>query len=118
MIPTEIIDLTDEIRVKLQTGINIEQVCDDYGLSFNELFNLMKNNDKHILKCNSKPPLYIIERDGQYLIRKNNVYYGSYYSFEDAKKVRDYFIFHGWNKRRLDEVCWKLGVKRVRKEVR
>jgi len=116
MISTELIDRTIEIRNKLQTEVSIEQVCDDYDLSFNELFKLMKRYDKKFKKCN-KPPLYITERNGQYFLRKNNVYYGSYYSFEDAKKVRDYFIFHGWNKRRLDEVCYKLGVKRVKKEV-
>ena len=112
MIATGLIDLTGEIRTKLRNGTSIEQVCDSYDLTFNALFQLMKNKDKTIKKFTNSS-LYIQEKNGKYILRKCNVNYGYYYTLEDAKKVRDYFIFNGWNKRRLDEVCKKVGVTRA-----
>ena len=45
-------------------------------------------------------------------LRKDDKHYGTYYSLEDAIKVRDYFIYNGWRKDKVDKVCDELGVIR------
>ena len=109
------------LRTKLKNGSSIESVCKEYNLTFNELFKLLKKDNEIPRGPNpessfSTGELYISKRPkgkGKYFLRKNDVFYGSYKSLEDAKKVRDYFIMHRWDKRKLDEVCRKVGVKRV-----
>ena len=110
----------EKIRVQLRNGISIDKICKDYNITFQELFGLLKhmpdNNGEPVHK--PKHLLYITKRDGHYFLRKGNTYYGSYYTLEDAKKVRDYFIFNRWDKRKLDKVCEELGVKRINKKGR
>lgn len=109
------------LRTKLKNGSSIESVCKEYNLTFNDLFKLLKKGTDLPRGPNpeascSTGELYITKRTKgrkRYFLRKNDVFYGSYSSLEDAKKVRDYFIMHRWDKRKLDEVCKKVGVKRV-----
>lgn len=106
-----------EIRSRLRNGETIEKICKEYHLTLAELMDLMKYREYPSQKTKkSKELLYITERDGQYLLCKGNTYYGTYYSLEDAKKVRDYFIFSRWNKRKIDWVCEKVGVERIKNE--
>lgn len=109
------------VRTKLKNGSSIESVCKEYNLTFNDLFKLLEKGtdlprDPNPEASCSTGELYITKRTKgrkRYFLRKNGVFYGSYKSLEDAKKVRDYFIMHRWDKRKLDEVCKKVGVKRV-----
>ena len=105
----------DEIRSRLKNGETIEKVCQEYNLSFSELVNLMKTkaNEEGYKPTPSTGHLYVSERYGKFFIRKGTVYYGTYYSLEDALKVRDYFMFSRWDKRNIDKVCRELGVRRA-----
>ena len=61
---------------------------------------------------------YICKARGHFHIRKQyngkQRHYGSYESLEDAIKVRDYCIKHGWKQHSIDEYCSVLGVERCR----
>ena len=106
-----------EIRTQLQNGSTIETICEKYKLTFHDLWDIFKNDAQgqgRPKRKTHKKHLYITERDGKYFIRKSNVFYGTYHSLEDAVKVRDYFIYHRWDKRNVDKVCRELGVERVR----
>ena len=104
----------EEIRSCLKSGDTIDDVCRKYHLTFQELVMRLHQQPK-VEKVSRCKELYITVIDGRYVLRKNHVYYGRYYTLEDAKKVRDYFIMNRWNKRRLNEVCRELGVERVKK---
>ena len=52
-------------------------------------------------------------KDGNYWrIIKNNVYYGSYNSFEDAKKVSDKLKKNDWDKEKLEHILDETNVVR------
>ena len=104
------------IRSRLKSGDTIDEVCREYHLTFEELVCRLHRqpSGSRISRCSE---LYITVIDGRYVLRKNNVYYGSYSSLGDAKRVRDYFILHRWDKRKIDEVCEKVGVKRLGSKV-
>ena len=111
----------NEIQNKLRQGNSIDSICQEYGLTFKELFRLLKSYNvippgPNPKAASSTGELYIYQREGQsFFIRKGDKMYGSYSSLEDARMVRDYFILNGWNKRKLDDVCRKLGIKRKTK---
>lgn len=104
------------IRQDLKNGLTIKQVCTKYQLSFKELCENLNNTVPGRPVNPVTGEMYITPCSiGDVVLSKNNVHYGQYSSIDDAVKVRDYFIFHGWSKRRLDEVCELLGVVRCRK---
>lgn len=47
---------------------------------------------------------------GYWRISKNNIYYGSYNSFEDAKKVSDKLKEYGWDKSKLQQIFDETNV--------
>ena len=59
---------------------------------------------------------YVYRIDKYYTVQKtlNNrsMNFGSYNALSEAKLVRDYYLEHGWDRSRLDEICEKLGVTR------
>ena len=61
---------------------------------------------------------YIAGFNGKYLIRKQykgkNRLFGVYTTLEDAIKVRDHCIMHGWKQHSIDRYCEELGVERCR----
>lgn len=105
-----------ELRSKLQSGMTIEEVCTEYQISFKDLVDLLKCDQ---YRTTNKPVvkgrLYITEHYGYYIVRKAGVYYGMYRTLSDAKKVRDWFITHRWDKNKVDVVCRILGVERCKK---
>ena len=109
--------MKDEIRCKLRAGQSIESVCQEYDLSFKELVGLFHNMvSRGVARKNRKTGnLYITKTsNGRFTLNKNNVHYGTHRRLSDAKKVRDYFIYNRWDKRKIDEVCEKVGVKRIK----
>lgn len=103
------------IMSELRQGFTIEHVCRSHGLSFMELFMMCdsENRKENPEKELTTGELYISKKGENYFIlRKGQVYYGAYYSLEDARKVRDYFIFNRWDKRKVDSVCDIVGVVR------
>ena len=57
------------------------------------------------------PSKNISINQGKYLVRKNDVYYGRYKTLKEAMRIRDYMEKHGWNKKELQNIQEKLGVK-------
>ena len=107
------------IRADLNDGDSISTVCTRYGLSFKELCDGMpRMHNKRKMKRSKQwtGEQYIQTRDGRFYVRKTidgvTKLYGTYASLEDAVKVRDYCILHGWKRQRIDEYCRVLGVKR------
>ena len=103
------------IRQELLQGSSIENVCLNHGLSFKDLFllcdreNRKENHEKEL----TTGELYISKKGKDYFVlSKGQVYYGAFYSLDDARKVRDYFIFNRWDKRKVDSVCDIVGVVR------
>jgi len=102
---------TNKIRQQLQNGTTIQEVCQQYHISFKELCNLFLSRGCTTDKS-STGKLYVSYDGHRFILRKNNGYYGSYQSLDDALKVRDYMIMNGWYRSRLDKVCRELGVVR------
>ena len=109
-----------EIRSKLQNGETIEEVCQEYGISFKILLSLMsslgseKDHNREVYGRTGH--LYIGFKNERYIIRKNRKHFGTYRTLDDAVKVRDWFICNGrWDKRWVDRACRECGVTRCRK---
>ena len=106
-----------EIRSKMLNGETIKEVCQEYQITFPELISKMSKlgNEK---RYNSKSHyrtghIYIAKsKSGRYIVRKEKTYYGSFKSLDDAKKVRDWFMCNGWNKRWINRACRICGVER------
>ena len=104
---------TNKIRQQLQNGTTIQEVCQQYHLTFKELCQLfLSGRYSRTTNESSTGKLYISFNQGRYILRKNGVHYGSYRSLDDALKVRYFMIMNGWYRSRLDKVCDELGVVR------
>ena len=104
---------TNKIRQQLQNGTTIQEVCQQYQLTFKELCQLfLSGRYSRTTNESSTGNLYVSFDQHRYILRKNGVNYGSYQSLDDALKVRDYMIMNGWYRSRLDKVCDELGVVR------
>ena len=106
-----------EIRSKLLNGETIEEVCQEYQITFPELLRKMSKlgNEKRYNKDSAFRTGHIYigkSSSGKYVVRKSKTYYGSFKSLDDAVKVRDWFIRNGWNKRWINRACRLTGVKR------
>lgn len=104
----------NEIRSKLQQGKTINEVCKEYQLTFKQLFRMLNGGVVGASVSPTTEALYITKSGERYVLIKNGTYYGTYYCLEDAIKVRDYFIYNGWRKDKLDKVCTELDVVRSR----
>lgn len=102
----------NEIRSKLQQGKTINEVCKEYHLTFQQLFQMLNGGVVGASVSQTTGVLYITKSGERYVLRKDDKHYGTYYSLEDAIKVRDYFIYNGWRKDKVDKVCDELGVIR------
>ena len=106
-----------EIRSKMLNGETIEEVCQEYQITFPELLRKMSKlgNEKRYNKNSTFRTGHIYigkSSSGKYVVRKSKTYYGSFNSLDDAVKVRDWFIRNGWNKRWINRACRLTGVKR------
>ena len=112
------------LQQDLRDGMSIEDACTKYGVSFKYVVANMPRPFKPRGKRKPKRAKtytgekYIQHRDGHYSLRKNikgrMMFFGTYSSLEDAMKVRDYCIVHGWKQRSIDKYCERLGVERVK----
>ena len=76
---------------------------------------IIKNNVIHKIVPHKAENLYLSQQQDRVLLRKNKVYYASFKNIEDARRVRDWFITHGWNKLNIDKACKACGVERCGK---
>ena len=108
-----------EFRNDLRNGSSLHEALCKHNLTLKEA---MDGMDKPLTRTHRKKRVYeslgnFIYRMGPYYkvqktIRCNSINFGTYNSLSDAKRVRDYFLEHGWNKSKLDSVCELLGVER------
>ena len=104
------------IRIQLQNGKTIQQVCQENQLTLADLMGMFQHYD-HKGRITKKPKSmrYITKVNHRWIIRFDDVHYGTYATLLDAKRVRDSLIRDGWNKDLLDNICERLGVKRCKK---
>ncbi len=105
--------MKNRIRDDLWNGMTINNACRKYRVSFQDIVEMMKNDVPPTEKrtCDA---LYVSPYYNKFRLSKNSVHYGTYNTVEDAVKVRDWFILHRWDKRKVDEVCRIVGVKRCK----
>ena len=108
---------SQEIRSKLKNGTTINQVCTEYKISFKTLVRLMSRlgRDYETPQDTNTGELYITYKRGRFNVNKGNTYFGGYYTLDDAVRVRDWFIFHRWDKRWIDRACKETGVSRCQR---
>ena len=90
------------IRQELLQGSSIENVCLNHGLSFKDLFMLCdrENRKENPEKELTTGELYISKKGKDYFVlRKGQVYYGAFYSLDDARQCKSFIRFY----------CPKLG---------
>jgi hypothetical protein len=104
------------IRIQLQNGKSIQDVCQEYDLTLADLMGMFQHYD-HKGRISNKPKSmrYITKVNHRFIIRFDDVHYGTYATLLDARRVRDALIRNGWNKDLLDTICERLGVKRCKK---
>ena len=111
-----------DFRDSLRDGMGLWEALEKYDIT---LKYAMDHMDKPL--SNPKPRSRPYSRYGKYIYRMGPYYvlqrsinnktanFGTYNNLVDAKKVRNYFLEHGWHKSKLDMVCKELGVERRRK---
>ena len=121
--------MTDNLslfQTDLRNGMSITDALQKHDLTFKQAFNTL--NRKKIgrpAKAEKQPrqsstgEKYISQLLGRYYLRKKiknkTVVFGTYKTLEDAVKVRDYCIKHGWYINCLDSYCKRVGVKRLKR---
>ena len=111
----------------LQDGMTISDACRKHEISFKYACDNMPKIQKSKIRpkktSNTFASQYIQHRNGKYHLRKyipdckrdksSTVMFGTYYSLEDAIRMREHCKKHGWKKRSVDRYCEELGIKRV-----
>ena len=86
------------IRHDLKNGLSISEVCEKYNLTFKELYAELKHKPQDKEDCDNEKHIYLIRT--RYFILKGGDYtknYGSYFSLEEAIRVRDELVSLEWN---------------------
>lgn len=95
--------------------MTIEDALTKHGMTFKEAFDGMP---KPLTNGGNTGvgEKFISKHQGKYIIRKRTKgktrVFGTYDTLEDAVKVRDYIVEHGWYITKLDEYCEACGVER------
>ena len=61
-------------------------------------------------------PYITSKKDGRFMIRKREIYYGQYDTLEIAKKVKQKLIENEWDKSKLNRIRKELGLKPMREQ--
>ena len=115
-------DTLIDFRDSLRNGMGLWEALEEYNLTLKEA---MDHMEKPVTKIKPRKVVFstigpYIYRMGKYYviqksIRNHTVSFGRYNNLDDAKKVRDYYLEHGWNRKTLNKVCEELGVERRKK---
>ncbi|WP_299523355.1 hypothetical protein [uncultured Methanobrevibacter sp.] len=95
--------------------LSIGEILTKHGLTFKQAFEELESLQKLVVKNPSKYGKHI-KRNGKnkFIVNKSlhskMVYYGTYSSLYDAKKVRDKLIEYDWDKDKLELVLKETGV--------
>ena len=99
----------------LRAGMTIEDALHKHNMSFKEAFDGMP---KPLTNGGNTGvgEKFISKHQGKYIIRKRHRnktrLFGTYDRLEDAIKVRDYCLEHGWYITKLDDYCKAVDVER------
>ena len=92
--------MKSEIQKELQNGVSINEICNKYKITFDNLFKMLHTKGGTGKKRNyhsNTSELYIVKQGRRYLIMNSHICYGRYFSLDEAKLVRDYLVGVNWN---------------------
>lgn len=132
------LDVLLKFQKDLRDGMSISDACEKHEVNWGYAFENMRRMEAMVkaktqsFKSTSRvrgsarkrkskikvlnPSRYIFQRNNTFAVRKSvngkTKIFGTYNSLDDACKVRDELERVGWNQRRVDSVCERLGVVR------
>ena len=87
------------------------------GVRRKDGFSMKRSRTKtYTVRSKFNEPHITFKRDGRYMIRRKEIYYGQYNSLEIAKKVKQKLIENKWDKSKLNEIRKELGLKPMREQ--
>ena len=109
--------MISEFQQDLRNGMGLSEALNKHGLTFKEAVLYSPRPFTKQKKPASTHEKYIhAPRCGHYTVRKyirNRIRtFGTYYTLEDAIRIRNHCIKYGWKERSIDEYCKELGIKR------
>ena len=111
----------------IRNGMTIQDALTKHGLTFLEAFQKTKKPKNQKKKKKKKwvsitEEKYIQSRNNHYYVRKTingrTRLFGTYKTLEDAVKIRDYCMEHGWKQYSIDKYCEILGIERCKHQNR
>lgn len=115
--------MVNEVTKDLKNGLSLEETLQKHNTSLKELF---KDINKYPVKRENRTPntpeWKYIQYTKQHTYRlikgvdNHRVSFGTYKTFEDAKKVREEMSKIGWDKSRLDEILTKNNIRSQRRD--
>lgn len=107
-------NIPQAITIDLQNGMGLEECLIKHGTNLKTLFS---NGYSGYPKVSNEKTKYIEKRGRNYYIKKKIInktyYYGIYSTLKDAQLVRDELIRTGWKQNQVNNICEKVGVKRI-----
>ncbi|WP_296852621.1 hypothetical protein [uncultured Methanobrevibacter sp.] len=104
------------ITIDLQNGMGLEECLIKHGTNLKTLFSNVSSGYPKA-KVSNEETRYIEKRGRNYYIKRKIInktyYYGIYATLEDAQLVRDQLIVTGWKQNQVNNICEKVGVKRI-----
>lgn len=101
------------ITEDLRAGMGLEECLIKHKTNLKTLFD---REYPDVIRCDPKLK-YIEKRSKNFHIKKKinkkTYYYGIYATLEDAQLVRDELICTGWKQNQVNNICEKVGVKRI-----
>lgn len=87
------------------------------GVRRKDGFSMKRSRTKNYnVRSKFDEPHITFKKDGRFMIRKKEVYYGQYDTLEIAKKVKQKLIEYKWDKSKLNEIRKELGLKPMREQ--
>ena len=108
-----------ELRKDMKSHMTVEEVLIKHNITFQEAMKLLSKKQKRKPKKTKRPyrktgEKYISYYCNRYVIRKSVngrvLGFGGYNTLEDAVKMRDYLMEHGWYQTRVKAIRERLGV--------
>ena len=117
----------DNFLADVDKGMSAYNLQDKYTLTPRQYRRLMRNverkNGFSLKRSRAVPfthrskfhePYVTLKKDGNYIIRKDSIYYGQYGNLEIARKAKKRLIECKWDKSKLNNIRKELGLKPMR----
>ena len=97
--------------------MTLDEALTHHNLTLKEAFTTLHHKLIYTKKKPNKKLQYIQATNGRYYVKKHVNgkvrSFGTYTTYNDAKRLRDHCIKHGWKQTRVDQYCKELGITRV-----